>query len=48
MRKWESVEISVNKIDVADVITTSYVTTDTPLIGGGSSSEDIMGGIRDN
>lgn len=50
MRKWEAVEISVNKIDVQDVITTSYNTTDTPMTGGGttSGSEDIMGSVRDN
>lgn len=43
MHVWESVEISVNKIDVSDVITTSYGTTDSPLVGGGDGSEDIMG-----
>ena len=50
MRKWEAVEISVNEIEVQDVITTSYNSTDTPLIGGGSDSgsEDIMGSVRDN
>ena len=48
MRIWEPVEISVNRVDVEDVITTSFGAADTPFVGGGSDTEDIMGGIRDN
>ena len=51
MRAWEPVEISINKIDVEDIITTSFDTSDGPLVGGGdiieSGSEDIMNGVRD-
>lgn len=52
MRAWEPVEISVNKIDVADILTTSYGTSDGPLVGGGdilggSESNDVTGGIKD-
>ena len=43
MHVWESVEISVNKIDVSDVITTSYSSGEGPLVGGDNGSEDIMG-----
>ncbi len=49
MRTWEPVEISVNKIDVADIITTSFGAADTPLVPGGQGGgNDIMDGIRDN
>jgi hypothetical protein len=54
MRAWETVEISINKIDVADIITTSFNTTDTPLTPGGgimdpsgSGSKDVAGNYRD-
>ena len=48
MRVWEPVEISVNKIDVEDIITTSFGSFDTPPAGGDDeSSEDIMGGVKD-
>lgn len=48
MRTWEPVEISINKLDVSDIMTQSYGTSDTPLVGGGTGgtdSEDIMGGL---
>ena len=53
MRAWEPVEISINRIDVDDIITTSFGSMDTPPVGGegllgGSDSNDKMGGIRDN
>ena len=54
MRAWEPVEISVNKIDVDDIITTSFGTLDTPpvggggLISGGSGGQSVTEGIRDN
>jgi hypothetical protein len=53
MRAWEPVEISINRIDVDDIITTSFGSLDTPPVGGegllgGSDSNDKMGGIRDN
>ena len=51
MRVWEPVEISVNKIDVEDIITTSFGSLDTPPVSGGDligdSEDDIMGGMRD-
>ena len=52
MRVWEPVEISVNRIDFNDIITTSTGTSDTPLGGGedimgGSGSSDIASDIRD-
>ena len=54
MRAWETVEISINKIDVAEIITTSYNTTDTPTVPGGSimdpsgsGSKDVAGNYRD-
>lgn len=47
MRTWETVEISVHKIDVSDVISTSYGTTDTPLVGGDkNNSEDLMNDLE--
>ena len=48
MRVWEPVEISVNKIDVEDIITTSFGSFDTPPVSGGDESDDdIMGSKRD-
>ena len=48
MRVWEPVEISVNKIDVEDIITTSFGSFDTPPVtGGDESDDDIMGGVKD-
>lgn len=48
MLTWESVEISINKIDVDDVITTSLGAADTPLtpppmVGG--NDNDAMNGV---
>ena len=52
MRAWEPVEISVNRIDVDDIITTSFGSLDTPGVGGGdlisgSDSNDKMSGVKD-
>lgn len=48
MLTWESVEISINKIDVDDVITTSFGATDTPLTPppmAGGNDNDAMNGV---
>ena len=52
MRAWEPVEISVNRIDVDDIITTSFGSLDTPGVGGGdlisgSDSNDKTSGVKD-
>lgn len=53
MRAWEPVEISVNKIDVDDIIATSGILGgDTPGVGGGdlisgSDSNDKMSSVKD-
>ena len=53
MLTWESVEISINKIDVDDVITTSFGATDTPLTpppmaGGNDDDRQFCLGRRFN
>ena len=54
MRVWEPVEISVNKIDVEDIITTSFGSFDTPPVSGGglipegSGSQSVTDGFKDN
>ena len=49
MLTWESVEISINKIDVDDVITTSLGTTDSPFapapIVPDGNDNDAMNGV---
>ncbi len=52
MRAWEPVEISVNRIDVDDIITTSFGSLDTPGVGGGdlisgSGSQSVTEGVKD-
>ena len=44
MRAWEPVEISINRIDVDDIITTSFGSMDTPPVGG----EGLLGGSENN
>lgn len=49
MLAWERVEISINKIDVDDVITTSFGTTDSPFapptIVPSGNDNDAMNGV---